>query len=400
MKVEQIIQYFLDHRDQIFQIALVNLPQLLEPLIQTGEFSTDSKRRIDCFTDSTIIHQITYHIKYDLMLYNSTDDLKIYANLLKPLTGLGLIFNFTNPNPNWDSLCTDQWIKLYNPKTNTGMIQRKKIKIAILLVGLTRKFREASTTFFKNFIDQNRTTCEFDFFLYTWDRPGDYQYENKNFQDPLESNWVIDTDQPLSESDRNDLIKIYQPRLFKYESYQTWQQSIQSDFDQFLIRCNITDEPLRIYNGIFAQYYQVHRGFQLIDQFLNSNSNPNPTLEYDLVIRTRYDLTIPQPSNNLNWTHIYQISQEKLISLEQWDRNGIRGNFIVGNYTNMKKYADLYNFLGQVDSAKIHRIKLASIHIPKYIFNYLFADQSLDPEKLDPVTIYQKAYPYSLKSTA
>jgi hypothetical protein len=94
-----------------------------------------------------------------------------------------------------------------------------------------------------------------------------------------------------------------------------------------------------------------------------------------------------------------KFGQSHLVCLDTWDRNGIKGNFIATSPQNFSKYATLYQNLANFAQIDIKHLKLASIHIPKFIFNYLFDknDPKLKdkfPEDMDKVEILQRTYEY------
>lgn len=256
----------------------------------------------------------------------------------------------------------------------------RKPRVAILLVGLTRKFREASPSLFQYLIEPFREFIDFDFFLYTWNITGDYNYELKDFSKELKDNWIVRD--PISLNDINDLKKIYQPVSFQIEDYLSWEQKIQPELNDFLSKHHCNDEPIRVFNGIFAQYYQVMKGFQILEKYQTEKQ-----INYDLIIRTRFDWQIINPPI-IRWTMLFKVAQHQIIGLEKWDMNGVRGNWIAGNYHLMKQYSQLYNYLPLFTIRDIRKCKLGSIIVPLYVFNYAFKDDT-EIENISNQDIYQ-----------
>lgn len=267
-----------------------------------------------------------------------------------------------------------------------------KYRVAIILVGMTRRFREASKSLFDNLINLY-PEVQFDFFLYTWNVYGDYKYENKDFSKPLNNNWV--SHEPIPQKDIDDLHHIYNPKFLKMEDYVEWEKNIQLEFKEFIEKHNCTEEPLRIFNGIFAQYYQVQQGFKAFEDWARENEIDLNENYYDLIIRSRFDLEILKKPD-FNWDILIQRSKTHILGLEQWDRYGMRGNWIGGCYRFMRKYAQFYSDLNKLSVKQIKDAKLASVTVPKFIFNYIFADRS-DPENMDIDEIFRRVRPYFIK---
>jgi len=370
--------------------AEINLPDFCEiSLINLSEEERAEINLPDFCEIWTRASEIDADIELDMLIYHNDQDLADHLLLCGRLspTGLGIVKNLSDePHAAWWAISNKQYLK--TTRGQIGFFQKRKdfhnFRIAVLICGLTRKWKESADNMFENLYDR-ALGVDFDFYLYTWDRDGDYAYEGKDFEKPLEENYV-------SKDRFDNRFPYYIKQNYKpvadigFHDYTGWSKDIKEQFDNFIKRHHIEDEPLRIWNGIFAQYFQVYSGFKMMEYWAQRNKQT-----YDLVIRTRYDLEVCKPRQCVNWTKLVDIGQHKIISLEQWDRFGMRGNWIAGSWDLMQSYSELYLKLDEFSEEQIKSIKLASIHVPKYIFNYFFSDGT-DPEKTGEEEIFARSY--------
>jgi SAM-dependent methyltransferase len=249
-------------------------------------------------------------------------------------------------------------------KLHTSLVS--KPRVAVLICGLTRKYKLGAKSI-KSLFDPNEV--DVDYYLTTWDINGDYKYEKKDFTDTLSNNW-IKSNQRLSEEAIQEIENLYTSQHFNILDYSGWESNIAMTFQEFTRKYGVEDEQLRIYNGIFAQYYQVKKAFEEV-----TKANKH----YDLVIRTRYDLEVIDSSKFNILEMIDLVKDGNIVALETWDRYGIKGNWVCGKYNEMMKYSKLYDHMVSFvyTEDQMNEIKLASIHVPKFIFNYILGDKAL-----------------------
>lgn len=262
-------------------------------------------------------------------------------------------------------------------------------RVAILLVGLTRRFRDCYPMWKKYIFDTFAAQgITLDVHICTWNIHGDYKYGRKNFDAPISENWVS-TDE-LSSDDLASIKELYKPVTLTIEDYPAWNSAIKAPFKAWINRHHINAEPLRIFNGIFAQYYQVARGWDTVSAYCQEKG-----VKYSMILRSRFDLEILD-DNKICWKDMISVSQKYILSLEPWDRNGMRGNLIAACPALFDKYASLYKDLEELTHDDIKQIRLTSLVTPKYIFNYVLYDK--DGDTMTPGEIHTECLPYLQKS--
>lgn len=183
------------------------------------------------------------------------------------------------------------------------------MKVAICISGQPRNFRKSFESLKKNYID--RYDC--DIFYHTWE---DSQFNSTNFG----SGSIKYT---MSENDYLDLVKIYNPVVFKTDRPIV--------FDDNNIICPIWRFPL---NSILSMAYSAYRSFELC-KLHNKN--------YDVVIRSRFDLNYDKISINLDKIDLNMIHVPKWYTDERVRHRGYNDILMIGNYRNMETLSKLFS---------------------------------------------------------
>lgn len=263
--------------------------------------------------------------------------------------------------------------------------ESKQYRVAILLTGLTRRYKDTYKSWFDNLINVY-PNVQFDFYLALWNVQGDYDYSNKFHDRDISKNWV-NTKNHLGKADYDEIRELYKPRELKVFDYNKWEELIKEDFDNFVERHTINTDRLRVYNGVYSQYYLIMEGFKLIAK--------QEDIKYDIILKSRFDLFLKPEQKPINWDVFTLICKENIVSLSLWDRMGIKGSLIAGGFDLMQKYSMLFAHINKMTVDDMKHIKLPSIVIPEYSYNYLLADR--DAELMTDKEIHECCYPEMCK---
>lgn len=185
------------------------------------------------------------------------------------------------------------------------------MRIAICISGQPRNFKQSYTSLKKYFLDK----YDCDIYFHSWKTP---LFESTNFGGGNHQ-------YQLNEEDYNELVELYQPKNYILE------QPIV--FDASGYQCPIWRYPL---NTILSMYYSVYKSFSLCKQ---SNT------EYDLIIRTRFDLDYSQLPLDLDKIDKNLVYIPKWYTDERVSHRGYCGLFIVGNQSNLEKFSTLFSHI-------------------------------------------------------
>lgn len=175
------------------------------------------------------------------------------------------------------------------------------MKAAVLFPGQLRKFLhpEVRENVF-NFLKENTTS--FDFYCSFWD--------SDEVTDEIQSN--------------------YSPVKIKSEKWKEWKQNNKNIVDTFIDRSKIPYEYA--IGGILGQWYQINKCFSLIE---------NP-YEYDIIIRTRTDITFPIFNiKNLDLNHLY-------VEGPYLNDYGYKDCFFFSNPKNMEYATSLFSSINSI----------------------------------------------------
>jgi len=148
-------------------------------------------------------------------------------------------------------------------------------KIAILIPGLARTYKDTFENFKENLLSNN--SFEFDIFIDTWNKVGRrkdshvYMGEEKRYDEE-------------EELDVEELKRIYNPKKINVEEWDTFKEDLKIHAHSFR---QYSEIPYKNIEALFSQYYKMKNCFNLIED----------PLSYDLVIRTRFDIVLNERLN-------------------------------------------------------------------------------------------------------
>ncbi len=229
-----------------------------------------------------------------------------------------------------------------------NLINQSKYRVAIVLAGLSRSFRRTYKSLYDNLINKY-PRIKFDIYISTWNITGNVNEDDRDQEASLDKNYI--NKEILSEDDIVKLNELYHPIKLEVEDYVEREQHILDYYECFKKRYDYDCEQLRIFNGLFAQYYKINKSFQLID-------DPD---SYNLIIRTRLDLEIK--CKTLDWDKLFRLRKDRLIAMEEWDPLGIKDLLILGSPSAMKIYMSMYDYLTEFTDEEFNKMMLSTVEI-------------------------------------
>lgn len=265
------------------------------------------------------------------------------------------------------------------------------MRIAILLVGLSRTYRETYQSLL-NLINNNRSH-QFDIFITTWNIKGNVTKEKSIYKVNRQGQKWLDDEELITESDINLLKTSYQPKSLRIIHYQKWKVITTPIIDEMINKLNLQSQRNFVESSLFSQYYAIQLATTDLINYATSNH-----IEYDLVIKTRFDLYYEYDENQIpiNWQQIKNhVDDDQIVSMKNWVPKGISDQIIIGNTKSIQRYAELYSKLPNLTIEDINKIKLVSFYLPDIYMHYDIYDNDNDKDKeggINPNTFYQKYY--------
>ena len=190
------------------------------------------------------------------------------------------------------------------------------MKIALCISGQPRFFEKGYNHIKKNIIDVNK---DVDIFLHFW---FDKNEINNTGYSNTSKTYTNNNSDNIQLSNIEKIRKMYNPQKMSFEK--------QYDFNYFIKR-DYSSNVSSLGNpfAIFSQYYSAHRSIILKNEYELENG-----LEYDVVIKCRYDLNIDKPLKITSY-------DEKLLYFHNDIKNSnetlINDGMYFGNNENMTK---------------------------------------------------------------
>lgn len=236
------------------------------------------------------------------------------------------------------------------------------MKIAVLLPGLIRTFDN------KVVIDSfNKTfdSVDFDSYSSIWDIKGKV-IKNKDYKKTIE----YISDDKILESDIDFLKNTFNIKKIKIDSYKKWN-------DENFVFLNEFDKKHKhsayqmTKNGIFSQYYQILESYKLIE-------NPN---EYDIIVKSRYDITF----NKINFNDI-KLKDNTYYSSD-CEKDHPTDFLFLGTHKFIKEFMDIYDYMKNIepfnplDITNKHHIYVPENMTKKFLNDKGFEYQNLNLNK-------------------
>lgn len=235
------------------------------------------------------------------------------------------------------------------------------MKIAILLPGLIRTFKEKSVldSFNKSF-----KSHDIDVYSSIWDIKGN-MHGTKSYTSTRE---YINQDKIL-DSDISFIKDNFNIKNLKIDSYDEWS----SNNEEFLNKYDSL-HPNSGYqmtkNGIFSQYYQILESYNLI---------PNID-EYDVIVKSRYDIKF----DVINFDNILFDNQTYYTGKVTKDVSIPTDFLFFGTSSFIKKFMTIYDYMKNIepynpkDIHKIHHTYTPEIMTKKFLIDNGFSFENLN----------------------
>tara|TARA_R110002020_G_scaffold89143_4_gene218310 strand:- start:1317 stop:2042 length:726 start_codon:yes stop_codon:yes gene_type:complete len=200
------------------------------------------------------------------------------------------------------------------------------MKVAILIPGLLRTYRQTYNNFFSNIIEPNKSKHEIHLFLAFWD------HTHKRGELGVNEGIV-----KISKAEQEEVINLYNPK-----NYIVMDKYFEKNNEVFPIICNNLIEKIGspnhpdgkrlIQNAVVAQYHSWSKCFSLINQ------------SYDIVIKTRFDIITEEVHFDRFKNNHFNCSGPA----HQYPQYELADVFFASNHNNMKMimnkmYLDVVN---------------------------------------------------------
>jgi hypothetical protein len=208
------------------------------------------------------------------------------------------------------------------------------MKIAICLYGQPRLYEKGYINI-KNFIDLNNTHS-FDSFFHTWyddNMIGQY-YQCAPWRNISKAELEIKSDTI------DNLINLYEPKEYMYESPKIFDTSIYNNTDMFLSSSDAIKQNI---NNTISSIYSKYQVSNLLKKYVD-----NKSIIYDFIISIRFDFL-----NELIFT-IEDLKKDVINCMNVYPRLYIVDNLIITNYDLFMKVSNTYlNLLQIMNNNKI-----------------------------------------------
>jgi len=235
------------------------------------------------------------------------------------------------------------------------------VKLAILLPGLIRTFREKSVL---DSFNNSFKSHEIDVYSSIWDIKGNMK-GTKNYR---ATNEYINQGK-ISDSDISFIKDKFNIKSIKIDSYDDWS----SNNEEFLNNYDLKHENSGYQmtkNGIFSQYYQILESFKLI---------PNVN-EYDVIVKSRYDIKF----DTIDFNNI-KFNNETYYTGKVTRDVSVPTDFLFfGTPLFMNKFMNIYDYIKNIEPYnpkeihKIHHTYTPEIMIKKFLIDNGFSFENLN----------------------
>lgn len=206
------------------------------------------------------------------------------------------------------------------------------MKVAIIMGGLSRNYRDVYPNFFKMLSGVNT-----DIFIFTWN-----MFNNTN--DAFAGLQALEN--------------TYNPTKIVMEDYDDFSKFIHDRVTYFTTIQAKRNNYEGLKSGLMAQYYTIKKAYSLI-------TAPD---EYDIIIRCRFDWC---PTFVINWEDILNKSRKAVVHSNQ-KSNGLKGTelvindlFVASNPKYMGVYCSLFDTM--MTDKYLEDIRRVKCFIPEYV---------------------------------
>lgn len=219
------------------------------------------------------------------------------------------------------------------------------MKVGLILSGHMRGYRNTFDSFKNELIDK----YDVDVFISTWNTYGWWTADNIKL-----------INHESSEIDINEINHLYGPKIIKVDKYFDDKFDERFQIESLLFQPFLKDKRIRIINTL-SMYYKFQDSLRLFEDFVSENKS-----QYDIVIKTRPDVYLPQIPSKLLENKIYTDHGRGIAG------GGTGDIFLMGTQEQILKLNSIYDSLElvvkQTDFFCPHRImeKYLSINNIQY----------------------------------
>lgn len=227
------------------------------------------------------------------------------------------------------------------------------MKIAILLTGHVRNYKETVKNFYTDFLSNIKNIGEYDIFLSIWDNDG-FKKEHTPYG-------CKNTNIKLTQEQINDIFNTYQPKKMEVEEQDTVTSEIDVKakliVDKYL-KLDKNNKSINHVIAVLSQLYKANRCYKLIDN----------VEDYDVIIKYRFDAYFKK-GKKINWDQkelIEQISSFLYLQSKNKFFNEVPSFsdvLIIGNQECFKLYSRMYDdiFLNDILPLDLQHFSISTI---------------------------------------
>jgi hypothetical protein len=227
------------------------------------------------------------------------------------------------------------------------------MRVAILIPGLLRTYKQTYNNFFSNIIEPNKNEHEIDLFLAFWD------HTHKRGESGINQNIV-----GINKKEQQEVLELYKPKnyIVMDRYFEKNNEIFPNICDNLIKKIGLPKHPdgkKLIQNAVVAQYYSWFKCFSLINE------------QYDIVVKTRFDITIEALSFSKLKNDYFNCSGPA----HQYPQYELADVFFASNYENMKLIMNKM-YLDVVDSKIPNISNLYPNVFPEYVIkDYLIRNK-------------------------
>jgi hypothetical protein len=202
------------------------------------------------------------------------------------------------------------------------------MKVAICLYGQPRLYEKGYINI-KNFIDLNNKHS-FDLFFHTW-------YDENmigNYYQCAPWRYIDKNELEIKKNTIDNLINLYEPKEYMYESPKIFDTSIYNNTNMFLLSNKYMQNNI---DNTISCIYSKYQVSTLLQKYAS-----NKNIIYDFIISIRFDFL-----NELNFT-IEDLKKDKINCMNVYPRLYITDHLIISNYDLFIKVSNTYLNLFQI----------------------------------------------------
>lgn len=223
------------------------------------------------------------------------------------------------------------------------------MKIALILSGHMRGYKNTLSTFKSELLNKYGV----DVFISTWNTYGWWTADNIKL-----------INDESSEIDINEINHSYGPKIIKVDKYFDDKFDERFQIESLLFQPFLKDKRIRIINTL-SMYYKFQDSLRLFESFVNENKS-----QYNIVIKTRPDVYLPQIPSNLIENKIYTDYGRGI------GGGGTGDIFLMGTQEQMLKFGKIYDSI-------LECVSISNFFCPHEIMQSFLKLNNMDYEEIN-----------------